>query len=223
MPTTKSTKTRTKYDIDQRDNTPVHYMDIIRSGLGHYEQRRDDRDLLPQIHRLLEDLSDYIRRPPPPPQQPIYIPYPIQLPAPQCCKCCKTEPNPPNVTTRWPDMEDKRQNWGYDDTDEVEENYGINARPIDFNRIPPPSSTARTPPKVNHGTEQGAQSPTRKLRRCDAPVLSCCNSNDSRQQQQKCFALSGCGDYFEQQDVCSAEHVQEVFDIIMAAYSPTKN
>ncbi|XP_073943035.1 uncharacterized protein isoform X2 [Choristoneura fumiferana] len=174
MPTTKSTKTRTKYDIDQRDNTPVHYMDIIRSGLGHYEQRRDDRDLLPQIHR-------------------------------------------------WPDMEDKRQNWGYDDTDEVEENYGINARPIDFNRIPPPSSTARTPPKVNHGTEQGAQSPTRKLRRCDAPVLSCCNSNDSRQQQQKCFALSGCGDYFEQQDVCSAEHVQEVFDIIMAAYSPTKN
>ncbi|PMB67584.1 hypothetical protein BM221_007257 [Beauveria bassiana] len=35
-------------------------------------------------------------------------------------------------------MEDKNQNWGYDDSDETEENYGVNPRPLNFDKIPRP-------------------------------------------------------------------------------------
>lgn len=118
-------------------------------------ERREERDLLPEILRLLQDITDQLRRPPPPPPPPIYVPYPIQYPTPVYCKC--GDRSVVNISSRWPEMEDKRQNWGYDDTDEVEEDYGINARPIDFSRVPPPSSTSRPPPKVNHGTQQGEQ------------------------------------------------------------------
>ncbi|XP_063360321.1 uncharacterized protein LOC134649496 [Cydia amplana] len=198
----------------------------------HYpEDRRDDRsqqDLLPHIYRLLEEISDLVRRPPPPPPppQPIYIPYPVQYPC-QRCNCPTLQK--PNVTSRFPEMEDSNQNWGYDDSNEPEDDFNNN-RPINFDPIAAPGATSRPPPAVEHGSSQASvnsqqgkvSSNTRRPKRCDAMVLSCCDPSQARQQQRACFVSGNCASYFDKRDVCSKQFVQEVLDTFASAYAPTQ-
>lgn len=126
---------------------------------SYYPERRDyDRqDLLPKIVKLLEEISYNLRRPqgPPPPQSPIYIPYPVPYYVPQYLPCAPTSGNNPNITSRFPFMEDTNQNWGIvvNKKDKVPR-PGNGVRPISFDPIRPPSTMMRPTPDVEHGSVQ---------------------------------------------------------------------
>ncbi|KAJ0178710.1 hypothetical protein K1T71_005485 [Dendrolimus kikuchii] len=73
---------------------------------SHYSDRRNTYDrneeVIPQIFKLLDDLSNYIKinqkQPPPLPPQFIYVPYPVPYPVPQYINCNpKTEDAKTNV------------------------------------------------------------------------------------------------------------------------------
>lgn len=127
-----------------------------------YPDRRDydrnQQDLLPQIIKLLEEIAVYVKRPPPPPPppQPIYIPYPVPYPVFQNAPCSDKDMKKPNISTRFPEMEDTNQNWGFvtsneDNSDDTNDG----ARPISFDPIKPVRPLKRPTPKVEHGSFQG--------------------------------------------------------------------
>nr|AXY94852.1 GMPiso00278 [Galleria mellonella] len=128
-----------------------------------YERPNQQQDLLPQILRLLDEISIYAKRPPPPPQ-PIYVPYPVPYPVPQQCICQAkgtTEKTPTQVTPDVdkrikPEIEDERQNWGIVDsnTDSEYDDNGDGSRPISFEPIKPKRPMQRPPPDVDHGSSQ---------------------------------------------------------------------
>lgn len=126
----------------------------------YYPERRDydrnQQDLLPQIVKLLEEISTYIRRPqPPPPPQPIYIPYPVPYPVPQYTSCTENATKKPTIHNRFPVMEDTNQNWGFV-TDEKDETDDLpDSRPISFDPIKPLRPMKRPSPKVEHGSSAG--------------------------------------------------------------------
>lgn len=131
----------------------------------YYPERRDydrNQELIPQIWRLLDEISAYVRRPPPPPvlPQPIYVPYPVPYPVPQNCTCNVKIVSQPNVTKRFPDFEDINQNWGIADTNEEvdEEDDGDGSRPISFEPIKPKTPMTRPQPEVEHGSDQATVS-----------------------------------------------------------------
>lgn len=124
----------------------------------YYPERRDydrnQQDLLPQIVRLLEEISAYVKRPQPSPMpQPIYIPYPVPYPVRQIEFGCKENTTKqPTVHNRFPVMEDTNQNWGFvidkdDDTDDLD-----GTRPISFDPIKPLRPMMRPQPNVEHGS-----------------------------------------------------------------------
>ncbi|XP_075971803.1 uncharacterized protein LOC142973716 [Anticarsia gemmatalis] len=132
-------------------------------------------DPLIQIHRRVQEIADIVRQPPPPqiPHVPIF--YPVLFIPQFDCRCnptnaqpSETTPGSPNVTSRFPDMEDERQNWGFvvnnnngnnnNNEDDDEEDY---SRPISFDPIKLDRPNARPPPPVEHGTVQDDASGSR--------------------------------------------------------------
>lgn len=123
----------------------------------YYPERRDydrNQELIPQIWRLMDEISAYVRRPMLPPQ-PIYVPYPVPYPVPQNCTCNVQVVGTPNVTKRFPDMDDINQNWGIAETneeEEIEDDGSDGSRPISFDPIKPKTPMLRPPPAVEHGS-----------------------------------------------------------------------
>lgn len=133
-----------------------------------YQDRRDyeqqnHQDMLPQIWRLLDEISSYVRRPPLPPQpQPVYIPYAVPYPVGQTCNCV-TQPGPTddkNITVgkRFKDMEDE-QIWGLVDSNEGLEDDGDGSRPISFTPVLPSRPLKRPSLPVEHGSVQSGSPP----------------------------------------------------------------
>lgn len=133
----------------------------------YYPERRDydrnQQDLLPQIVKLLEEISAYVKRPqlPPPPPQPIYIPYPVVYPIPKFSPCSENSENTtkkPSIHNRFPVMEDTNQNWGFViDKDDETDDFS-NGRPISFDPIKPIRPMKRPAPKVEHGSSMDVSS-----------------------------------------------------------------
>lgn len=203
----------------------------------YYPERRDydrnQQDLLPKIVRLLEEISAYVRHPqPPPPPQPIYIPYPVPYPVPQYIACTSstssTSSKNPNVTIRFPDMEDTNQNWGIVVDEENNEDIGDGSRPISFDPIKPKRPMKRITPKVEHGSVQSDSqqvTPAPKFEdsaqgqipnMCNAAIISCC----SNKNQMQCFSNFGCGDTYYNGKACSSDSINEALEAFKVAYSP---
>lgn len=132
-----------------------------------YEPNRRDYDnknqeYLPQIYRLLEEISAYVKRPAAVlPPQPIYVPYPIHVPVPQICECkSNKKPQVPDITNRWPIMEDPNQNWGFEDKEKGKtpdvDYEDDNTRPISFTPVKAEHPLSRKQPNVEHGSSQAA-------------------------------------------------------------------
>lgn len=125
----------------------------------YFLERRDydrNQELIPQIWRLLDEISAYVKRPPPPPvPQPIYVPYPVPYPLPQNCNC---NAQAPNITNRFPELEDVRQNWGIVTSQEADaiDDGNDGSRPISFEPIKPKRPMQRPQPEVEHGTNEAA-------------------------------------------------------------------
>ncbi|KAL4705969.1 hypothetical protein ACJJTC_019324 [Scirpophaga incertulas] len=128
----------------------------------YYPVRNDydrNQELIPQILRLLDEIAAYVRRPlPPAVPQPIYVPYPVPYPVPQPhnCTCNIQIAGNPDVTSRFPVMEDTNQNWGLTDLNtqqEIPDDGNDGARPISFDPIKP-IRPVRPPPAVEHGSSQ---------------------------------------------------------------------
>lgn len=129
-------------------------------------------DPLLQIHKRVQEIASFVRQPPPPPpipQVPIFFPV-LFVPS-FDCGCNPTDPTPtgppttdnntmqPNVTNRFPEMEDERQNWGIVTEDSTDANENDDegqdfSRPISFDPIKLDRPNARPPPPVDHGTVQ---------------------------------------------------------------------
>lgn len=138
--------------------------DYSQPPTPYYQDRRDyeqqnHQDMLPQIWRLLDEISSFVRRPPIPPQpQPVYIPYAVPYPVAQTCNCITPSSPKDNVNvtigTRIKDMEDE-QIWGLMDSNEgMVEDDGEGSRPISFTPVPPRRPLKRPPPPVEHGSAQ---------------------------------------------------------------------
>ncbi|XP_013200738.1 uncharacterized protein LOC106143247 [Amyelois transitella] len=206
-------------------------------NLPYYPDRRDydrNQDLMPQILRLLDEISNYIKRPPPPPPQPIYVPYPVPYPVPQLCSCAAPSngSNNPNVNNRLrPPLEDSNQNWGLvESNDESDyEDGGDGSRPISFDPIKPKYPLQRPAPKVEHGSTQGdrdlstqastvsGSSSPKAANTCNVAVLSCC----SGKQQRACFTKFGCGMTYARGNACSSDSIAAALDSFKVAYAPT--
>ncbi|KAJ8733316.1 hypothetical protein PYW08_001614 [Mythimna loreyi] len=204
----------------------------------YYPDRRDydrnQQDLLPQIVRLLEEISTYVKRPQPPPQ-PIYIPYPVPYPVPQYSSCSENTTKKPAIHSRFPQMEDTNQNWGFviDKDDETDDFDGT--RPISFDPIKPVKPMKRPAPKVEHGSfTEDSQHPTtpapqfaeqqgslRTPSMCNAAILSCCA--DEKPQQKLCFNNFGCGVSYDNGNACSDASINNALEAFKAAYSPVNN
>ncbi|KAI5631039.1 hypothetical protein NE865_16247 [Phthorimaea operculella] len=189
----------------------------------YYPPRREsndrNQDLLPEIYRLLDEISNYIRRPPPPPQpQPIYIPYPVPYPM---CNCeannnVNKKMEKPTITSRFPDMDDTNQNWGIID-DSTTEDEGDGARPLSFVPIQSKRPMKRPPVALEHGT-QHARAPAHIPNMCDVFSLSCCSGDAS--QQKRCFTEAGCADTFAKGNACEQERLFKIIDEYSKAYAP---
>lgn len=243
---------------DQNDGVRKHSSDVTRhrrrrwqTNYGaydyalpashYYPERRDyDRnqhELLPQIVKLLEEISSYVRRPqsPPPPPQPIYIPYPVPYPVPQFSPCSENTTKKPSIHNRFPEMEDTNQNWGFV-IDKDDGTYDINdgARPISFDPIKPIRPMKRPAPKVEHGSSmadnqhpstpapQFAAAPgsLRTPSMCNAAILSCCA--DEKAQQKLCFNGFGCAVSYDNGNACSDASINNALESFKAAYSPVQ-
>ncbi|RVE54140.1 hypothetical protein evm_001263 [Chilo suppressalis] len=201
----------------------------------YYPNRRvfeNEQDLIPKILRLLDEIADYVKRPPlPPPPQPIYVPYPVPYPVPQNCTCNVQLTTNPNVTKRFPEIEDPNQNWGIVDTNaEALEKDDPNdgARPISFEPIKPQRPMRRPTPAVEHGSTQADTTYTTQAPRkdqssgtsaaigCNAAILSCCND----QQPRACFTRMGCAMTYARRNACSLDSITAAIEAFKAAYSP---
>ncbi|XP_075971802.1 uncharacterized protein LOC142973715 [Anticarsia gemmatalis] len=199
------------------------------------EYDRNQQDLLPKIVKLLEEISVYVKRPQPPPSppQPIYIPYPVPYPVPQYGPCTPTNTNvkKPNITSRFPEMEDTNQNWGFVlNEDENDDSDG--SRPISFDPIKPLRPMKRPAPKVEHGSLQAESSAPHTTQAprfdevgmgrapvmCNAAILSCCAGD--KPQQQACFSTFGCGPSYDNGNACSNDAINEALEAFKSAYSP---
>ncbi|XP_026755445.1 uncharacterized protein LOC113515440 [Galleria mellonella] len=204
-----------------------------------YERPNQQQDLLPQILRLLDEISIYVKRPPPPPQ-PIYVPYPVPYPVPQQCICQAkgtTEKTPTQVTPDVdkrikPEIEDERQNWGIVDsnTDSEYDDNGDGSRPISFEPIKPKRPMQRPPPDVDHGSSQAnndlqtqasinSKTDTnlpRTSSTCNGAILSCCN----HQQQKQCFTRLGCAMTFARGNACTQDSIATAIESFKIAYAP---
>lgn len=129
----------------------------------YYGNRRDSysnhQELIPEIYRLLEDITASIKRSqqaPPPPPQPIYVPYPVPYFVPRYMPC-KPEVAKVNITSRFPELDDVNRNWGFVTNDLPEEMYDDSdgMRPISFEPIKPNLNNLKRPaPAVEHGSVQ---------------------------------------------------------------------
>lgn len=205
----------------------------------YYPERRDydrnQQDLLPRIVKLLEEISVYVKRAQSPPQpQPIYVPYPMPYAVPQVsyvpgCSC--TPAKTPNVTVRFPQMDDTNQNWGFVKND-AENNGPIHdfARPISFDPIKPIRPMQRPAPSVEHGSQQpdnqySTQAPKfeadigsgRSPDSCNAGILACCVGDST--QQKNCFNNFGCAATYNDR-TCSPESINEALEVFRVAYAP---
>lgn len=195
---------------------------------------RDQQDLIPQIYKLLDEISTYIRRqqvqPPPPPPQPIYIPYPVPYFVPKVV-VCKTPVKSPNVTSRFPEMEDTNQNWGFvASTENMNDDYDDTdgARPISFDPIRPKQQMKRPAPSVEHGSSQSktpvtTQAPFLGQGRtsdmsCFAATLTCCGNSDQASQKQ-CFINIGCAAKYDSK-MCSSDAITEALENFKRSYAP---
>ncbi|XP_026737559.1 formin-like protein 14 [Trichoplusia ni] len=124
-----------------------------------------NEDPLVQIHRRIQEIASFVRQPPPPPIPHVPIFYPILYIPPEDCRC-NQNPSPttdrpqtsdnngtePDIASRWPAMEDTRQNWGFlineTDTDDLDFSRPISFDPIRLDR------PVRPPPPVEHGSVQ---------------------------------------------------------------------
>lgn len=128
-----------------------------------------------QIYRKIKDISSYVRQSSQPTwQQPshFYLPV-IFVPQFASCNCPPNDSkrrtgqapatpaplNPPainpnmTVDTRFPEMEDTRQNWGLASDSNEPGDQEFN-RDLSFDPIPPSVPTSRPPPPVEHGSSQ---------------------------------------------------------------------
>ncbi|KAM3967242.1 uncharacterized protein ACR2FA_011583 isoform 1-T2 [Aphomia sociella] len=204
-------------------------------------ERPNQQDLIPQILRLLDEISSYVKRPPPPPPpQPIYIPYPVPYPVPQQCFCqtkgtkdkTPTDVTPDVGKRLKPDIEDERQNWGIveSNTDSDYDDLGDGSRPISFDPIKPKRPMLKPAPKVEHGSSQAENDlqtqatmgssfdagSGRTASTCNGAILSCCNNS----QQKACFTRLGCGMTFAKGNACSQESIAAAIDSFKTAYAP---
>ncbi|XP_049870228.1 uncharacterized protein LOC126369703 [Pectinophora gossypiella] len=189
-----------------------------------YRRESYDRnpDLLPEIYRLLDEISAYVRRPQPPPPQPIYIPYAVPYPI---CNCPAATPTAkPNITNRFPEMDDSNQNWGLVD-EGTQEEEGDGSRPLSFTPITPKRPLKRPQVNLEHGTQHGreaAASPSIQARvpvMCDVFSLSCCG-NGSPAQQRECLISNGCPETYDNGRGCSQERLLKIIDAYSKAYAP---
>lgn len=218
---------------------------------SYYPDRRSydrNQDVIPEIFKILEDLSDYIKRdqsrqPPPPPPQPIYVPYPVPYPVPTYINCSPqaSQNSTPNITainkSAFDVMEDKNQNWGGNTNDNLdyEDDGNDGARPVSFDPIKPKQFLIRPAPKVEHGSVQ-AQAPISKGRTeqvsttlapnlsqpgpCNAAILSCCGYSDLVRQGE-CFRNVGCEISYNSK-TCSQESIKAALNSFKQAYSPVE-
>ncbi|XP_059049765.1 uncharacterized protein LOC131844814 [Achroia grisella] len=207
-----------------------------------YDRPSQQQDIVPQILRLLDEISSYIKRPQPPPlPQPIYVPYPVPYPVPQQCTCSGRRNNnksPTDIPTTFdnrikPELEDERQNWGIIDSNAEREegdydDIGDGSRPISFEPIKPKRPMQRPPPKVEHGSSQGrndlqlqASSNSnpeqgRAASICNGAILTCCNTSS----QKQCFTRLGCAMTFAKGNACTQESVTTAIESFKLAYAP---
>ncbi|XP_028173829.1 uncharacterized protein LOC114362571 [Ostrinia furnacalis] len=197
----------------------------------YYPDRRDydrNQELIPQIWRLLDEISTYVRRPAYPPA-PIYVPYPVPYPVPQNCTCNVQMAPTPNVTKRFPDMDDINQNWGIAETNEEEdvadEDGNDGTRPISFDPIKPKTPMLRPQPEVEHGSNQanvkqervpmGNGGTSKTTNACNAAILLCC----SEKQQKACFTRQGCSMTFARGNACTPQSIAAAIDSYRNAYT----
>ncbi|KAF9810790.1 hypothetical protein SFRURICE_014388 [Spodoptera frugiperda] len=201
-----------------------------------YDNRNQQQDLLPQIVKLLEEIATYVKRPAAPAApQPVYIPYPVPYLVPQYGSCSDNATKKPSIHTRFPEMEDTNQNWGFvtnkdDDTDDLSDA----GRPISFEPLKPLRPMKRPSPKVEHGSSQAdSKQPStpapqfndqpgslRTPSMCNAAILSCCA--DDKAQQRVCFNGFGCGVSYDNGNACSDESISAALESFKSAYSPVQ-
>ncbi|XP_073943029.1 uncharacterized protein [Choristoneura fumiferana] len=205
-------------------------------------------DPVSQVFRRIQNLARQPPyHPPLPPQFPIYLPV---LYLPQPCNCNPQTPlqpdknngTTPDINSRFPEMEDKRQNWGYViDDDEDKDDRIFASRPIDFGSIKPNRTLSRPPPPVEHGTVQGdgngntnnidASMPATTRRppppqdvpkttndlptNCDAAVLSCCHRPEITFE---CFTTEGCPDVSSYGNPCEPSVILRVIERFQRFY-----
>lgn len=210
-------------------------------------------DPVSQVFRRIHDLARQPPyHPPLPPQFPIYLPV---LYLPQPCNCSPQGPPAqqpdnnngtlPDLNNRFPEMEDKRQNWGYvvDDDEEDRDDRLFASRPINFDRVKPNKTLSRPPPPVEHGTVQGngngntnnvnnvaASVPVTTRRppsqdvpkttnelptNCDAAVLSCCHRPEITFE---CFTTEGCPDVSSYGNPCDPSVILKVIERFQRFY-----
>lgn len=155
---------------------------VIYPNLDNQYGQYGYEDPLVQIHRRLQDIAAVGRTPNLPPPPPLGGHYPILFPVIYIpyvgCGCTPNQtpsnqtpgnqppgnetqrPNvndtQPDLSNRFPEMEDENQNWGLvvnetEVTDNEEEDF---TRPISFEPIRPIRPMSRPPPTVEHGSSQ---------------------------------------------------------------------
>ncbi|CAK1598979.1 unnamed protein product [Parnassius mnemosyne] len=205
-----------------------------------YESHKNLRlleEILFQVKKLTEEVSGSLKsfrqQPGYTPPQPIYIPYPIYLPA-LGSKCFNgvnnNSNNVPDTNTRFSENIDKNQIWGIEqgennvDNDDFDGTRPISLKPLDLNR-----PQGRPIPPVDHGSSQAGdvttaaptfttKSPIQEPGICEAAILSCCRFSDSKQKQ--CFTEYGCVKTYSTGVACSPKAIQAVIQNFKNAYAP---
>lgn len=196
----------------------------------YYIDRREydrNQELMPQIWRLLDEISAFVRRPPPQPlPQVVYVPYPVPYPFAQKCQCNAQSTNV-TAETRFPTLEDPNQNWGFTNTNQNEEDDGTDgSRPISLEPIRPQIVTERPQKEVDHGSEQetttsNERTPNtlRGTKTCNAAILTCCNE-EFMSDRKGCFTRIGCAMTFAKGNGCSKQSIAAAIEAFRREYSP---
>ncbi|CAG4993759.1 unnamed protein product [Parnassius apollo] len=203
-----------------------------------YESHKNLRlleEILFQVKKLTEEVSGSLKRQQAgyTPPQPIYIPYPVYIPA-LGSKCFdgvnNNLSNVPDTDSRFPVIFDKNQIWGIDqgentvDNDDSDGTRPISLEPVNSNR-----PQGRPIPSVEHGSSQAgdvttaaptlAKSPAREPGICEAAILSCCRFRDLKQKE--CFTEYGCVKTYSTGVACSPKAIQAVIQNFKNAYAPS--